>query len=82
MYKQARKLARLTLEEAAFSIGIGVRTLCRYEAGEKHPPADVITGMIKAYHRFDLAEHYCKNVCPLGQVWKKLILKKKGGKVA
>ena len=67
MYKDARKQAGLSIEEASFRVHIGQRTLCKYEAGETTPPPDVVLKMSEVYKMPQLTAWYCREECAIGQ---------------
>ncbi|AMA74032.1 MULTISPECIES: helix-turn-helix domain-containing protein [Aneurinibacillus] len=67
MFKDARKRAGLSIEEAAFRVNVAPRTLCKYEAGETVPGPDVVPGMSQEYRRPDMTQRYCREHCPIGQ---------------
>lgn len=69
MYKDARKAAGLSIEEAAFGVHIAPRTLCKYEAEEVVPQPGVILGMAKLYNRPEMTQLYCRETCPIGQTY-------------
>lgn len=69
MYKQARKDAGLSIEEAAFRIHIAPRTLCKYEAVETVPPPEVVLAMAREYKRPEMTQLYCRETCPIGQAY-------------
>lgn len=49
IYKNARRAAGLTQEQAAEQLYISVRSLAEYEAGRTTPPDDVACRMIDVY---------------------------------
>ncbi len=67
MYKDARKRAGLTIEEAAFRLHVAPRTLCKYESGENVPPPEVIVAMSREYRAPELLARYCRENCAIGQ---------------
>lgn len=69
MYREARIKAQMTVEEAAWRLHIGVRSLYRYESGEQQTPADVVYMMTKVYQNRKLPQWHCTNVCPLGMMF-------------
>jgi transcriptional regulator with XRE-family HTH domain len=69
MYRQARKQASLSIEEASFQLHIAPRTLCKYEAGETVPPPEVVLEMSKVYRIPWLTQHYCREHCAIGQAY-------------
>lgn len=56
----------MTQEEAAYRIGIGVRTLVRYEEGSVLVPPDVILRASEVYGQPALCNRYCRTLCPIG----------------
>lgn len=74
MYREYRKNAALTVEEAAARIHIGSRTLNKYEAGDGIPTPDVVLGMAKVYGVPWLTQIYCKECCAIGQAYSYEIL--------
>lgn len=76
MYKGIRKASDLSIDEAHYRLHISRSTLCKYESGEWTPPPDVILGMAKVYSKPDLPPQYCKNDCPIGQIYDHDITKK------
>lgn len=69
MYKQARKQAGLSLEEAAFRLHVGVRTLCKYEAGETLPSPEVALAMGQVYKAPAMTMLYCRRECAIGRAY-------------
>lgn len=69
MYKEARKSANLTIEEAAFRLHIAPRTLCKYEAGDTVPPPEVVLSMSREYTMPELTLHYCRQHCAIGKAY-------------
>jgi transcriptional regulator with XRE-family HTH domain len=69
MYKQARKQAGLSIEEAAFRLHIGTRTLCKYEAGETLPAPEVALAMGQLYRAPALTMLYCRKECAIGRAY-------------
>lgn len=69
MYREARIKSRMTVEEAAWRLHIGVRSLYRYESGEQQTPADVVRGMVETYGDTELAYMHCTQMCPLGRIF-------------
>ena len=67
MYKTARKEAGLSIEEAAFRLHVGMRTLQNYEGGQSMAPPDVVLKMSKVYGLPALSARYCSETCPIGQ---------------
>ncbi len=68
-YKEARKKAGLSLEEAAFRIHVGTRTLSKYEAGENVPPPEVVLAMSRLYREPWMTQLYCRRDCAIGQAY-------------
>lgn len=69
MYKEARKRAGLSIEEAAFRLHIGTRTLIKYEAGETIPPPEVVLEMSRLYRVPWMTQHYCREHCAIGRAY-------------
>ncbi|HHV61114.1 MAG TPA: helix-turn-helix transcriptional regulator [Firmicutes bacterium] len=69
MYREARKKAGLSLEEAAFRLHVAPRTLSKYESGEIIPPPEVALGMSREYKIPWLTQHYCREYCAIGQAY-------------
>lgn len=67
MFKNARKLAGLSIESAALDLHIGTRTLTNYEQGHTMTPPDVALKMSEVYGQPALAAKYCAENCPIGQ---------------
>lgn len=80
MLKEARHMTAkdgnrpVTQEEAADRIGVGVRTLVRYEEGSVLPPPDVILRASEVYGQPSLCARYCREMCPIGQATKADVL--------
>ena len=68
MFKDARKVVGLSLQEAAFRCHIGSRTLVNYEAGITNTPPEVALQMAEVYGDPALTARYCAEYCPIGQV--------------
>lgn len=66
MYKEARKRAGLSIEEASFQLHIAPRTLCKYEAGETTPPPEVVLNMGEVYNEPRLTARHCRYKCAIG----------------
>jgi transcriptional regulator with XRE-family HTH domain len=64
----------MTQEEAADRIGIGLRTLIRYEEGSVLVPPDVILRASEVYGQPALCNRYCRELCPIGQATKADVL--------
>ncbi len=73
MYKETRKQAGFSTEEAALRIGVAVRTLMKYESGEISPPPDVVVKMSRMYHQPWLTQYYCRR-CEIGKTYSYEIL--------
>lgn len=69
MYKEARKRAGLSIEEAAFQLHIAPRTLCKYEAGETVPPPETVLGMSRLYKAPRLPRLHCRLDCAIGAAY-------------
>ncbi|GAV24771.1 transcriptional regulator [Carboxydothermus islandicus] len=69
MLKEARKKAGLSIQEAAFRLHIGARTLVSYENGHTMVPPDVILKAAEVYNEPMLCARYCAKSCPIGQVY-------------
>ena len=67
IYKNARRNAGLTQEQAAEQLYISVRSLAEYEAGRIIPPDDVVCRMVEAYDAKHLAYLHLKNSTEVGQ---------------
>ena len=68
MYKEARKKAGFSTEEAALRNNIAVRTLMKYESGEVTPPPDIVVKMSRMYQQPWLTQHYCRR-CEIGKAY-------------
>lgn len=66
MYKEARKKAGFSTEEAALRNNIAVRTLMKYESGAIKPPPDIVVKMSKMYRQPWLTQYYCRE-CEIGK---------------
>lgn len=66
IYREARLVAGMTIEQAAERIGVAPRTLASYELGEYVPPADVVALMCEVYHTPWLAYQHLKQHNALG----------------
>ncbi len=64
MYREAR--GSMTVEEAAWRLHIGGRSLYRYESGKTIPPADVVCMMAKIYNSPEILYRHCTQNCPIG----------------
>lgn len=69
MYREARKQARLSIEEAAFQLHIAPRTLCKYEAGETLPGPETALAMGQVYKAPALTMLYCRKECAIGRAY-------------
>lgn len=69
MYKQERKRAGLSIEEAAFQLHVAPRTLCTYEAGKTRPSPETVLAMTKVYRAPALVTHYCRSNCAIGSAF-------------
>lgn len=69
MYKEARKKAGLSIEEAAYRLNIAPRTLCKYESGELNVPPDMALKMSQIYGMPELAPWHCAKRCAIGRVF-------------
>lgn len=67
IYREARKFAGLTIEQAAEMIGVAPRTLAGYEKGEYIPPADIVCSMCQTYRAEWLAYQHLQGSNPLGR---------------
>ncbi|WP_084665647.1 helix-turn-helix domain-containing protein [Thermanaeromonas toyohensis] len=68
MFREARKQAGLSREEAAARLHIGTRTLFAYESGQSVVPPEIVLKMAEVYNRPDLPANYCAKMCPIGQL--------------
>jgi len=67
IYKNARKVAGLTQEQAAEQLYISVRSLAEYEAGRTIPPDDVVCRMVEVYKAKHLAYLHLKQSTEVGR---------------
>lgn len=67
IYKNARRNAGLTQEQAAEQLYISVRSLAEYEAGRTTPPDDVVCRMVEVYKAKHLAYLHLKNSTEVGR---------------
>ena len=67
IYKNCRKNAGLTQEQAAELIAVGVRTLGGYEIGEAIPPDLVVCKMVEIYDAPYLAYQHLKESTEVGR---------------
>jgi len=56
MYKQARKEAGLSLEEASHRLHIGRRTLVNYENGHTIIPTELVVKMAEVYNKPEILQ--------------------------
>ena len=69
MYRQARKEAGLTLEEAAWRLNVAPRTLGKYESGDSRVPPEMAQRMGQVYNKPELPLHHCANHCAIGRLY-------------
>ncbi len=69
MYRQARKEAGLTLEEAAWRLNVAPRTLRKYESGELKVPPETAQRMGVVYNKPELPLHHCAEHCAIGRIY-------------
>lgn len=69
MYREGRKEAGLTLEEAAWRLNVAPRTLGKYEAGELRVPPETVFCMGQIYNKPELPLHHCAEKCAIGRVY-------------
>jgi transcriptional regulator with XRE-family HTH domain len=69
MYKDARKAAGLSIDEAAFRVNVASRTLCNYESGKNTPEPDVVLGMSREYRKPEMIQEYCRENCAIGRTY-------------
>jgi len=67
IYKNARRAAGLTQEQAAEQLFISVRSLVDYESGKTLPPDDVVCRMVEVYGSKPLAYLHLKNSTEVGR---------------
>ena len=67
IYKNARRNAGLTQEQAAEQLYISVRSLAEYEAGRTIPPDDVVCRMVELYNARHLAYLHLKQSTEVGR---------------
>lgn len=67
IYKNARRTAGFTQEQAAELLYISVRSLAEYEAGRTVPPDDVVCRMVEIYRAKHLAYLHLKNSTEVGR---------------
>lgn len=73
MYKQARKEAGFTLEDAAWRLNIAPRTLAKYEAGDLRVPPDTVCKMAELYCKPELPLLHCAQHCAIGRLYHPVI---------
>lgn len=69
MYKNARKKAGLSIEEAAYKLNVATRTLSNYECGQTVPPSEVVLAMSRVYGEPFVTQLYCKECCAIGKAY-------------
>jgi len=69
MYRESRKKAHLTTEEASFRLHISPHSIFKYESGERIPPPEVVLSMSREYKKPEMTVAYCKESCPIGQAY-------------
>lgn len=69
MYREARKGAGFSIEEAAFRLHVGTRTLTKYESGENTPPPEVALSMSRLYRIPWMTQTYCRERCAIGEAY-------------
>ncbi|NPV54676.1 MAG: helix-turn-helix transcriptional regulator [Firmicutes bacterium] len=74
MYRVARKEIRMSREEAAAALHIGIKTLANYEDGRSIPPPEVVLEMSRLYNKPLLPHKYCRTYCAIGQTYNYAIL--------
>lgn len=74
MYKDSRKKAGLSIEEAAARLHISPRTLSNYEDSKTIPSPEVILSMSKEYKQPFITKLYCKECCAIGKCYSYEIL--------
>lgn len=67
VYKNARRTAGLTQEQAAELLYISARSLLEYEAGRTIPPDDVVCRMVEVYGAKHLAYMHLKQSTEVGR---------------
>lgn len=70
MYKEARKQAGLSLDEAAYRLSVAPRTLAKYEAGELRVPCEIVVKMAEIYREPELVAWHCATQCAAGRLLK------------
>lgn len=69
MFKDARKGAGISREEAAARLNIGIRTLNNYEHGFSIVQPDTALHMGEVYEDPTFTARYCAEYCPIGQIF-------------
>lgn len=69
MFKDARKIAGLSINIAALELNIGTRTLVNYENGHTATPPEIVLSMANVYDQPTLAAKFCSKQCPIGQIY-------------
>lgn len=69
MYRDARKRAGLSIEEASFQLHISTRTLLNYEHGISTPPPETVLAMSRLYREPWMTQLYCRRDCAIGQAY-------------
>jgi transcriptional regulator with XRE-family HTH domain len=69
MYKEARKRAKLSIEEAAPRLHIATRTLCNYESGASMASPETALAMSREYNSPALTMLYCRKECAIGKAY-------------
>lgn len=67
IYKNARRAAGLTQEQAAEQLYVSTRSLAEYEAGRTIPPCDVVCRMVEVYKAKHLAYLHLKQSTEVGR---------------
>lgn len=67
MYRDARRRAGLSIEDAAYRLHVGVRTLVNYEHGVTVPPPEVAAAMARVYGDPSITTRYCREECAIGR---------------
>ena len=66
MYRDCRKIANLTQEQAIEHLGVEVHSLSDYETGKRKVPDDIVDKMAELYNSPLLAIWHLKTTSPLG----------------
>jgi transcriptional regulator with XRE-family HTH domain len=69
MYRDARRQAGMSIEDAAYRLHIGTRTLTNYEHGVTIPPPEVVASMARVYNHPGLTVRYCRMECTIGRLF-------------